>query len=74
MLCGVILMVIESSIIMENGAWNLSKHETYILFKFFDQVNKDDTIYNLSDFLNHSGTLNSRLIHNAFLFLCACYL
>ena len=34
---------------MDNGAWNLSKHETYI-FKFYDQVNKDYIIYNFSDY------------------------
>ena len=34
---------------MENDAWNLSKHETYI-FKFYDQVNKDYIIFNFSDY------------------------
>ena len=49
MLCGVILMEIEKSIVIENGAWNLSKYENNI-FKFYDQVNKDYIIYNFSDY------------------------
>ena len=61
MLCGVILMEIELSIVMENGAWNLSKHETCI-FKFYDQVNMDNIIYNLRDFFNISGKLNTLIV------------
>ena len=41
---------------MENGAWNLSKHEAY-KFKFYDQVNEDHIIYDFSDFVNLSGNL-----------------
>ena len=46
---------------MENGAWNLSKHETYI-FKFYDQVNKGHIIYDFSDFVNLSGKLNTLIV------------
>ena len=46
---------------MENSAWNLSKHETYI-FKFYDQVNKDHIIYDFSDFVNLSEKFNTLIV------------
>ena len=46
---------------MENSAWNLSKHETYI-FKFYDQVNEDHIIYDFSDFVNLSGKFNTLIV------------
>ena len=47
---------------MENGATNLSKHETYI-FKFYDQVNKGHIIYDFSDFvINLSGEFNTLIV------------
>ena len=49
---------------MENDAWNLSKHETYI-FKFYDQVNKDYIIYDFSYFFNLSGKFNTLIVFSA---------